>query len=128
MATLQAATTSSSAGVTDPPAVRDLCQNHSFGTLHWKVEDGEFSIWGYDTFDVYATQDNGDPDHEAGIVTSEFLHSLVEYIKPGDELDIQTAGFTKCRHPVLASRYVLRDGQVLWATLDSLSPLDESRP
>ena len=40
------------------------------------------------------------------------------------ELDTQTAGFTKCRYPVLARRYVVRDGEVLHADLSSLELID----
>jgi hypothetical protein len=42
-----------------------------------------------------------------------------------EEFDIQTAGFTKCRFPVLAKRYVVRDGEVLHADLNSPDPIDE---
>jgi hypothetical protein len=51
---------------------------------------------------------------------------LLQFVsKPTEKLDIQTAGFTKCRFPVLAKRYVVRDGEVLHADLDSPSPIDE---
>jgi hypothetical protein len=39
MATLQAATTSTGAFVSDPQAVRELCENYCFGTLNWEVTD-----------------------------------------------------------------------------------------
>jgi hypothetical protein len=39
MATLQAATTSTGAIVSDPQAVRELCESYCFGTLDWKVTD-----------------------------------------------------------------------------------------
>jgi hypothetical protein len=126
MATLQAATTSTGAIVSDPQAVRELCENHCFGTLNWEVDDdGELVIWGYDSFEVYETRENGLPDYDGGIVTHEFLQSLAEYLEPDEEFDIQTAGFTKCRFPVLAKRYVVRDGEVLHADLSSLKPIDE---
>ena len=126
MATLQAATTSTGAIVSDPQAVRELCENHCFGTLNWEVDDdGELVIWGYDSFEVYETRENGLPDYDGGIVTYEFLRSLTEYLEPDEELDIQTAGFTKCRFPVLAKRYVVRDGEVLHADLSGLEPITE---
>jgi len=47
MATLQAATTSTGAIVSDPQAVRELCESYCFGTLDWEVtEEGELTIWG----------------------------------------------------------------------------------
>lgn len=39
MATLQAATTSNGAFVTDPQVVRQLCENHCIGTLNWEVDE-----------------------------------------------------------------------------------------
>jgi len=45
--------------------------------------------------------------------------------KSGEELDIQTAGYTKCRFPVLAKRYVVRDGEVLYADLSTLKTIEE---
>lgn len=44
---------------------------------------------------------------------------LADHLETGEELDIQTAGFTKCRFPMLAKRYVVRDGDVLHADLSS---------
>ncbi|WP_049969030.1 MULTISPECIES: hypothetical protein [Haloferax] len=126
MATLQAATTSTGAIVSDPQAVRELCESYCFGTLDWEVtEDGEFTIWGYDDFEVYEARENGLPDYESGIVTHKFLRKLAGYIEVDEELDIQTAGFTKCRFPVLAKRYVIRDDEVLYANLSSPDPIDE---
>jgi len=53
MATLQAATASTGATVTDAQAVRQLCEAHCFGTLNWEVdEEGELIIWGYDAFEI----------------------------------------------------------------------------
>lgn len=125
MATLQAATTSTGAVVRDAQAVRQLCEAHCFGTLNWEVdEEGELIIWGYDTFEVYEAREDGLPDYEGGLVTHEFLRTLAGYLEPNEELDIQTAGFTKCRFPVLAKRYVIRDGEVLHADLSSLDPID----
>ncbi|MFC4552367.1 hypothetical protein [Halorussus sp. GCM10023401] len=125
MATLQAATTSTGAVVTDAQAVRQLCEAHCFGTLNWEVdEEGELIIWGYDAFEVYEAREDGLPDYEGGLVTHEFLRTLAGYLEPNEELDIQTAGFTKCRFPVLAKRYVIRDGEVLHADLSSLDLID----
>lgn len=125
MATLQAATTSTGAVVRDAQAVRQLCEAHCFGTLNWEVdEEGELIIWGYDAFEVYEAREDGLPDYEGGLVTHEFLRTLAGYLEPNEELDIQTAGFTKCRFPVLATRYVIRDGEVLHADLSSLDPID----
>jgi len=126
MATLQAATTSTGAIVSDPQAVRQLCENYCFGTLNWEVTDeGELTIWGHDDFEVYKARENDLPDYEGGIVTHEFLRELADYLEANEELDIQTAGFTKCRFPVLAKRYVVRDGKVLHADLSSPDPIDE---
>ena len=126
MARLQAATMSTDAIVTDPQAVRKLCENHCFGTLDWEVTDeGELTIWGYDDFEVYEARENGLPDYDGGIVTHEFLRKLADHLEADEELDIQTAGFTKCRRPVLAKRYVVRDGKVLHADLSSPEPIDE---
>jgi hypothetical protein len=57
-------------------------------------------------------------------VTHEFLRELATHLEPGEELDIQTAGFTKCRVPVLAKRYVVRGDAVLHADLSGLEPID----
>jgi hypothetical protein len=125
MATLQAATTSTGAVVTDSQAVRQLCESHCLGTLNWEVdEEGELIIWGYDAFEIYETREDGLPDYEGGLVTHEFLRTLADYLEPDEELDIQTAGFTKCRFPVLAKRYVVRDGEVFHADLGSLGPVE----
>jgi hypothetical protein len=126
MATLQAATTSTGAVVTNAQAVRQLCEAHCFGTLNWEVdEEGELIIWGYDAFEVYEAREDGLPDYEGGLVTHDFLRTLAGYLEPNEELDIQTAGFTKCRFPVLAKRYVVRDGEILHADLSSPEPIDE---
>ena len=74
---------------------------------------------------MYEARENGLPDYEGGIVTHEFLRALADHLEADEELDIQTAGFTKCRFPVLAKRYVVRDGEVLHADLNSLKPIDE---
>ncbi|WP_135827279.1 hypothetical protein [Halorussus ruber] len=126
MATLQAATTSDGVTVTDAQAVRELCESYCFGTLEWEVDDNDrLSIWGYDAFEVYGRRENGLPDYEAGQRTHEFLRALATYVEEGDELDIQTAGFTKCRFPVLAARYVVRHGDVLQADLRTLEPIED---
>ncbi|CAP15123.1 hypothetical protein HNR49_002340 [Halobacterium salinarum] len=126
MATLQAATTSTGTIVSDAQTVRQLCESYCFGTLNWEVdEEGELIIWGYDSFEVYEARENGLPDYDGGIVTHEFLRQLAEYIDGDQELDIQTAGYTKCRFPVLAKRYVIRNGEVLHADLTGLDPIGE---
>jgi len=64
--------------------------------------------------------------NEGGLVTHEFLRKLANYLESGEELDIQTAGYTKCRFPVLAKRYVApRDGEVLYADLSTLKTIQE---
>ncbi|WP_407647980.1 hypothetical protein [Halarchaeum nitratireducens] len=88
------------------------------------TRQGELIIWGYDAFEVYEAREDGLPDYEDGLVTHEFLRTLAGYLEPNEELDIQTAGFTKCRFPVLAKRYVIRNGEVLHADLSSLDPID----
>ena len=116
---------STSTIVSDPQAVRQLCESYCFGTLDWEVtEDGELTIWGYDDFEVHEAQENGLPDYEGGIVTHEFLWALADHLEADEELDIQTAGFTKCRFPVLAKLYVVRNGEVLHADLSSPVPID----
>lgn len=126
MATLQAATASDGAVVIDAQAVRELCESHCLGTLNWDVdEEDTLSIWGYDTFEIYDRRENGFPDYDGGQVTHEFLWTLAAYIAEDEELDIQTAGFTKCRFPVHASRYVVRPGEVRHADLRSLEPMDD---
>jgi len=74
---------------------------------------------------VYETRENGLPDYDSGIVTHESLRTVADHLEADEEFDIQTAGFTKCRFPVLAKRYVVRDGEVLHADLSSLEPIDE---
>ena len=126
MTTLQAATASRGAHVTDAQTVRQLCESHRFGTLEWEVTDtDEFSIWGYDAFDVYEADDGDLPDYDAGIATRSFLRDLSEYIASDAELNLQTAGYTKCRFPVYAQRYVVRNNEVLHADLESLEAIDE---
>ncbi|MFC4986315.1 hypothetical protein [Saliphagus infecundisoli] len=125
MATLQAVTASSGATVTDPDAVEQLCEAYCFGGLKWRLtDDGEFSVWGYEAFRVYAQADDGTMDLDANEVTREFLWKLAEYIEEDAELDIQSAGFTKCRYPVHACRYVIRNGAVLHADLGGLEALE----
>ena len=83
MATLQAAATLTGAIVSDPQAVRQLCENYCFGTLDWDVTSkGEFTIWGHDDFEVYEARENGLPDYEGCIVTNELLQELTDYSNP----------------------------------------------
>ncbi|ELY83466.1 hypothetical protein C486_02353 [Natrinema gari JCM 14663] len=70
-------------------------------------EEGKFSIWGHDDFEVYEARENGLPDYEGGIVTHEFLWTLADHLKADEEFDIQTAG------------------EVLHADLSSSDPIDE---
>ena len=124
MATLQAATSSTEAGVTDPEAVSELCDRYWFGGVQWEISDaGKVAFWGYDTFTVYRCHEYGDPDHEYGIVTREFLWELAEYVAEGEELDIQIAGFTKCRFPMHAQRWVVRPEEVRQADLSGHKPI-----
>jgi hypothetical protein len=129
MATLQAATASSGARVTDSTAVEQLCEQYHFGHLTWDLtDDSEIAVWGYDAFRVYERREDGGMDIDAGLVTHGFLHALAEYVDEGEALDIQTAGFTKCRFPVLARRYVVRDSEVLHADLTGLDPISADQP
>ena len=80
---------------------------------------------GYDAFDVYEADDEGLLDYEAGVATRSFLRQLSEYITPDAEFGIQTAGYTKCRFPVHAQRYVVRENEVLHADLGSLEAVDQ---
>jgi len=112
MATLQAATTSTGAIVSDPQAVRQHCENYCFGTLDWEViREGEFTIWGHDDVEVYEARENGLPDYEGGIVTNELLQELADYLEADEELDVQTAGSIQCRFPMLAKRYSFATGR-----------------
>ncbi|MGZ0747233.1 hypothetical protein [Haloparvum sp. AD34] len=47
------------------------------------------------------------------------MSRIRDHLEADEVLDVQTAGFTKCRFPVLAKRYVVRDGEVLHADLSS---------
>jgi len=58
-------------------------------------------------------------------LTNSSSRKLANYLESGEELDIQTAGYTKCRFPVLAKRYVVRDGEVLYADLSTLKTIEE---
>ena len=89
------------------------------------TDDAEFSIWGYDAFEIYEADDKGLPDYEAGIATHGFLRDLSEYIAPDGKLDIQTAGYAKCRFPVHAQRYVVQENEVLHANLQCLDAIDQ---
>ncbi|WP_430506323.1 hypothetical protein [Haloparvum sp. PAK95] len=53
------------------------------------------------------------------------MSRIRDHLEADEVLDVQTAGFTKCRFPVLAKRYVVRDGEVLHADLSSPDPIDE---
>jgi hypothetical protein len=72
----------------------------------------------------YEYEENGLSDYEGSIVTHEFLRELADHLEVGEQFDIQTAGFTKCRFPV-TKRYVVRDGEVLHTDLSSPDPIDE---
>lgn len=65
MTTLQAATPSTGAVVSDAQAVRQLCEAHRFGILNWGMdEESEFIVWGYDTFGVCEAQEDGLPNYD----------------------------------------------------------------
>jgi len=105
-----------------PPALRStLLRDPELGSRRRR----RAIIWGYDAFEIYETREDGLPDYEGGLVTHEFLRKLANYLESGEELDIQTAGYTKCRFPVLAKRYVVRDGEVLYADLSTLKTIEE---
>jgi len=74
---------------------------------------------------VCEARENGLRDYDGGIVTHEFPRELADHLEADEELDIQTAWVTKCRRPVLAKRYVVRDGDGLHADLSSLGPINE---
>ena len=139
MANLQAATTSDPARVIDPEAVAQLCEQYAFSPLEWKLSnDEEFGIWGYGSLNFYRESLHGkrrhadgewNVDFEAGIQTHDLLRELAAYIAEGEELDIQSAGFTKCRFPMYATRYVVRPNEILQADLHSPTPLSpEEQP
>lgn len=126
MATLQAATASNGAVVTDPDAVNKLCEDYDFGNLNWEItDDNTFVLWGYGALNIYEVDEHGDRVP----ATREFLSELANYIGPDEKLDIQSAGFTKCRFPVHAQRYVIQNGKVLNTDLgDGLSPIKQTSP
>lgn len=128
MANLQAATTSDPARVTVPEAVAQLCEQYAFASLEWELsDDEEFGIWGYDSLNIYGKRrhDDGewDIDFEAGLKTRDLLRELANYIAEDEELDIQSARFTKCRYPMYATRYIVRPTEILQADLHSPTPL-----
>lgn len=124
MATMQAATTSTGAIVSDPGAVEALLDEYWTELNTELTETGEITIWGFGTLTVYPADEDGEPAGACGNVAETFLKRLAGLLEDGEELDIQTAGFTKCRYPLLAQRYVLRDGEVLKATLDNPEPIE----
>jgi hypothetical protein len=95
-------------------------------TLNWEVsDDSELIIWGYDSFEVYEAREKGLADYDGNIVTHEFpLRSLAEYLKPDEDFDIQTAGFTKCRFPVLAKLSVIATVRCCTRTRFPPQPID----
>jgi hypothetical protein len=108
MANLRATTSSTAAQVTDPDAVRALCKRHSFGELNWELtDDDHISFWGYTTPDVRPTTATGARDENAEYVTTEFFTVLAQYLADGEVLDIQAAGYTKCRYPMYGYRLVI---------------------
>lgn len=110
--------------------------------LVWEIRNGELSIWGYAPFDVYRLETvpmsdhdggaihytvedhTGDEigvrtDHESGPATRAFVWDLTDCIATGAQLDIQSAGYTKCHYPVYAVRYLVRPDEVLRSALDA---------
>ena len=134
MANLQAATTSDPARITNPEAVAQLCEQYAFSPLEWELnDDDKFGIWGYGSLTIYGKRtddgDEWDVDFEAGVRTHDLLRDLAGYIAEGEELDIQSAGFTKCRYPMYTARYVVRPNEILQADLHSPTPLSpEEQP
>lgn len=121
MATMQATTVSDGVVVTDVEAVAQLCETYDFGLLDWTItSDDVFSIRGYDSFELYHTDEEGLPDYGRGIVTKEFLLQLSGYIACDDQLDIQCVGHTKLRFPATAFRYVVSTSEVHRAGLNHL--------
>lgn len=126
MANLQAATTSDGVTVSDADAVRELCNEYYFNGLEWKITDeNEFTIVGYHSLDLYFKHENGDPDHNGGVQTRHFFSRLPNYIEDGSELDVMTVGYTKCRFPHLAQRYVVRPSGVYHADLSPVELVEE---
>lgn len=113
MANLHAATSSSGAQVTDPDAVRALCKRHSFGELNWELtDDNQISFYGYTTPDVRPATATGVRDEDAEYVTTEFFTTLAQYLADGEVLDIQAAGYTKCRYPMYGYRLVVTPAEL----------------
>ena len=137
MATQHAVTTSDSVPITNCDAVEQLFDDYWLpAEIEYELERtpaaeyaGTFSVWGYAEFRSYPKRDAGDPDHEAGLATQEFLIELSQYISPDHTLDIQSVGYMKCRHPPLAKRYQLTHNTVEMSTLrDGFSVVGEQTP
>lgn len=125
MATQQAVTTSTEVAITDYQAIKQLFEtywlpaeiNHQLERTPDKEYEGTFSIWGYAELRAYLARDTGDPDHESGLTTREFLQALSQHIAPDKTLDIQSVGYIKCRHPPLAKRYKIEQDTIKLSTL-----------
>jgi hypothetical protein len=108
MTNLTAVTRSTTVTVTDPSAVRALCQRHAFGGLNWTItDDDQFRLWGHTTPDILPTTDTGTSDYDAEDVTIGFMQELAAYLADGAVLDIQSAGFEGCRYPLHGYRLVV---------------------
>ena len=111
MATLQAATTSTAAQITDRAAVRALCERHSFGELTWELtDDAHFSLWGPTTPTIHPLTAGDNRDPESG--TTEFFTEFAQYLVEGEVLDIQAAGYTNCYYPMYGYRLVVTPNEL----------------
>lgn len=108
MTNLTAVTRSTTVQLTDPDAVRALCNRHAFGGLSWTITDeDQFRLWGHTTPDILPTTDSGTPDYDADDVTISFMQELAGYLAEGAVLDIQSAGFEGCRYPLHGYRLIV---------------------
>lgn len=88
--------------------------------LDTDIKDGEFAIYGYFWFSVYAVNkdepDGVDWDTE---MTDEFLNELRQFVPEGEKFIIQSIGYEKCRYPLSAMAIVVSRDKVEWHNLPS---------
>jgi hypothetical protein len=133
MATQQGVTTSGGVAITDYQAIKQLLEtywlpveiNHQLERTPDKEYEGTFSIWGYAELRAYPARDTGDPDHESGVTTQEFLQALSQHIAPGNTLEITSVAYTKCRHPAFGKAYEIEQNIVKESAL--MDGLEEVR-
>ncbi len=109
MANMQCATVSSGAQLHDDHEIDRIRDAYDLGGLSLEVEDGKVSLHGYNVLAIH--------DNQERRCDTRFLTELAEQLADGEELIIQSVGFTKLRFPAHAVQYKLKSGEV---TKDSL--------